>query len=393
MKDEPAILGGSPVFDDTVVITKPTLPGADELIEQIETVLSSGMITTSKFVRNFEEKVSEYIDVKHAVAVNSCTSGLILILKALGVEGEVLIPSFTFYATAHAVRWNGLKPVFVDCDRGTYNIDPEEVEKAIGPKTSAIIGVHLFGNPCAIDRLEQIATKHNLRLIFDSAHGFGSRFHGSSVGGSGDAESFSLSPTKLITAGEGGMVTTNDDELAKKLKIARNYGDGGTYDCELLGLNARMPEISAILGISCLEKLEENVKHRNRLAERYKQNLSGIAGLSFQEIENGNRSSCKDFTVLINADEFGMDRDILSEALSKENISTRKYFYPPVHQQKLYTKYYDGRNSLAVTEEISSNVLSLPLYSHLEDNIVDRVCEAIEGIHEFSEEISDSKVF
>src|SRR3990167_6195499 len=291
-KDEPS-------FALPVPITVPTIPPIKVLKKKYEKVLRSGMITNSFFVREFEQKVASYIGVKHAIALGSCTSGLMLIMKSLELTGEVILPSFTFHATAHAVVWNGLTPVFVDCDPRTYNLDPAAVEKAITPKTSAIVAVHIFGNPPDIEALQAITKRYALRLIFDAAHGFGTRYKGKPVGGFGDAESFSLSPTKLLTAGEGGIVTTNDDLLAAKIRAGRNYGDTGNYNPEFSGLSARMSEFNALLGIESLKMLEKNVAARNKTAKMYRKLLSRTPGISFQSIDNKNRSSFKDFSIKI----------------------------------------------------------------------------------------------
>ncbi len=381
MSDTPAILGGTPVFTDPFHITKPTLPSARTLVSGLESMLESCMITNARYVRQFENRVAGCLGVEHAVALGSCTSGLILALKALGCTGEIILPSFTFYATGHAVLWNNLTPVFADCEPETYNVDPAAVEAAITPRTSGILVVHIFGNPADIDALTAIANKHNLALIYDAAHGFGSQYKGIDVGSQTDASCFSLSPTKLITAGEGGVLTTEDAQLAKKIRMARNYGDPGTYDCEILGLNARMPEFSALLGMACLDNLEQNVHVRNRLAAIYTERLGQLPGVRFQRIEPDNRSSRKDFSLLIDPNNFGLDRDTLCDALLKENIVTKKYFHPPLHEQRLFRRFCHSASNLSNTAAISSNILSLPLFSHMSEDDLDKICCAIERLH------------
>ncbi|MEW6482419.1 MAG: DegT/DnrJ/EryC1/StrS family aminotransferase [bacterium] len=385
----PAILGGIPAFDKPVSITEPTIPSISILKKRYEEVLKSRMITNSKCVQELEVHVAKYLGVKHAVAVSSCTSGLMLVMKALELKGEVILPSFTFHATAHAVVWNGLKPVFVDCDSETYNIDPREVERAITLDTSAIIAVHVFGNPPDIDALERLAKKHKVKLIFDAAHGFGSKYKGKNVGGFGDAESFSLSPTKLLTTGEGGMVVTNNDELAAKLRIGRNYGDSGDYNPEFSGLSARMSEFNALLGIESLKILEKNVARRDKLVKLYKKLLSSLPGINFQKIEEGNQSSFKDFSILIDEGEFGLSRDKLYDALMAENIVVKKYFYPPLHKQKAFLGFGQKDKNLPNTVKISENALSLPLFSHIPVKTVKKICYAVYEIYKRASEISD----
>ncbi len=376
----PAILGGSPIFNKAIPITRPTIPSIATLKKKYERVLKSGMITNSKNVLEFESKLAEYLTVKHVVAVNSCTSGLMLSMKTLGLRGKVILPSFTFHATAHAAVWSGLRPVFVDCNPQTYNIDPAEVKKAITPNTSAIVGVHVFGNPADIDNLEKLAKKNRLRLIFDAAHAFGTKYKGKNVGSFGDVEVFSLSPTKLLTTGEGGIVATNDNELAKRIRVGRNYGDPGTHDSEFSGLNARMSEFHALLGIESLKKIETNVLKRNKIALLYKSLLAHLPGITFQKIHKANRSSFKDFSILIDRDAFGLNRDKLYDALMAENIVVEKYFYPPVHLQKAFKKF-NNTDQYANTNYISENALSLPLFSHMSDAIVKKICVAINSIY------------
>jgi len=388
----PALLGGKPEFSTPIPITLPTIPPVGLFRKRYEQILKSRMITNSKYVHEFEQKVSKYIGVKHVVANSSCTSGLMLIMKGLGLRGEVILPSFTFHATAHAVVWNNLKPVFVDCDLETYTIDPAAVEKAITPATSAIIGVHIFGNPCPVNDLQKIASKNSLRLIYDAAHGFGTKFHGKNVGGFGDAESFSLSPTKLLTAGEGGIVATNNDEIAGKIRIGRNYGDSGDYDPAFSGLSARMNEFNALLGIESLNMLEKNVVRRNKMVKLYIKLLSKLPGIGFQNILEGNRSSYKDFSVLIDEKTFGLSRDVLYRALLAENIVVKKYFDPPVHKISAFSAIRkDGENMFPNTMKISQNSLSLPLYSHIEEKIVIKICKAVSRIHDNCQEIKRRK--
>jgi len=384
----PAIAGGKPAFDATLPITMPTLPPASALKKRYEQVIKSGMITNASNVREFEAKMAAYLGVKHAVAVNSCTGGLMLIMKTLELQGEVIMPGFTFHATAHAAVWNGLSPVFVDSTPGTYNIDPKEVEKAITPRTSAILGVHIFGHACDIDALANIAKRRGLKLIFDAAHGAGCRYKGKSVGGFGNAESFSLSPTKLLTTGEGGIVSTNDDALAQKIRVGRNYGDSGDYDCEFSGFNARMSEFHALLGVESLKGLEANAERRNRLAEVYKKGLAGLPGVEFQQVAPGNRNSYKDFAIVIDPAVFGLTRDRLCEAFASENIVVKKYFYPPVHRQKAFRNLPGAQKALPVAERVSANTLSLPLYSHMPEETARKVAAALVKIHAGRDEVN-----
>lgn len=387
----PAVLGGRAVFSSPLPITTPTISASQSMLRAIGRVVNSRQLTNGNEVRKFEKAIERYLGVRHAIALGSCTSGLMLILRVLGLRGEVILPSFTFHATAHAIIWNGLKPVFVDCDPETYNINPREAEKAITPKTAAIMAVNIFGNSADIEALGKIARKHGLKLIFDSAHAFGTKYQGKNAGGFGTAESFSLSPTKLLTAGEGGIVTTNDDELAAKIKMGRNYGDPGSYDPEFSGLSSRMGELNAILGMFSLNTLEKNVKRRNRAANLYRKHLSNIPGLSFQKINEGDRSSYKDLSILVDRSVFGLSRDQIYTALLAENIIVKKYFYPPVHRIRAF-RNCQNRHKLPVTEKISDNSLSLPLFSHIDDESIETVCQAIGDIYACRELIGQQNI-
>ena len=384
--EKPAIIGGDPVSPTLIPIMQPTLPPINEIQGSIEEILQTKMITNHKYVQELEKVLLQYIGVNNVIALSSCTTGLLLIGKCLGIEGEVITPSFSFSATSLALLWLGNKPIFVDCHPTKFTIDVNKVQEKITNKTSAILATHIFGNPCEIKVLQEICDDNKLKLIFDAAHGFGAQYQGKSIGNFGDAESFSMSPTKVLTAGEGGIVTTNDDELAEKVRIGRNYGNPGDYNTSVVGLSGRMPEFNAILALKSFELLEENVKNRHKLFDYYKKKLSNFPGISFQEIEEGARSSCKDFAIVIEPPEFGLTRDKFYMALNAENIMTKKYFYPPIHQQDVF-KFYSNFKDLEITEELAKNILCLPIYSHMETSLVDTICYAIEKIHNFRDEI------
>ncbi|MBE0411383.1 MAG: DegT/DnrJ/EryC1/StrS family aminotransferase [Anaerolineales bacterium] len=367
-------------------MVKPVLPDFSELSEDINRILRSGMVTKGEYLERFESIIADHLKVKHAVAVSSCTSGLMLTYRGLNLSGDVVVPSFTFMATISALVWSGLNPIFADVDPNTTNLDPEIAEAMITPNTSAIVAVHNFGNPASIDALIDVANRHGIYLIFDAAHGFGSVYQGEPVGGQGDAQVFSLSPTKLLITGEGGIVATNNDDLARKIRCGREYGNNGSYDSEFAGLNARMPEINALIGINSFQKLENAAITRNGTANIYHQALANLPGIGFQKVAPGNRNSYKDFSITIDPDLFGMSRDILAQALHAENIDTRKYYDPPVHLQSAYLQYYSG-SPIQNTEWLASHSISLPIWSNMNPDISSGICEAIERIHKYSETI------
>jgi dTDP-4-amino-4,6-dideoxygalactose transaminase len=380
----PAIHGGRPLFAERFRFCRPLLPTLVSAMQYYVSAYADGTITNAGAVERLEAAVAERLQVKHCVAVSSCTSGLMLVLRALGVTGEVIVPSFTFFATGHAVLWNGLRPVFADCDEETWNVDPIDIEKKITEDTSAILVVHLYGNPCKVEALERLASRQHLKLIFDAAHGFGSRHRDRPLGGFGDAEVFSLSPTKLLVAGEGGLVTTNDATLARAIQGMRNYGDLGAYDPEWLGMSARMPEFNAALALAGLPLVEAKVARRNWIAEKYTSLLAPLPGLRFQKVLPDNVSTYKDYSIHVSSDAFGMTRDALVEALLAEKIETKKYFFPPLHKQRLYSSFHSlERGGLARTSYVAGGVVSLPIYESLPDATVEQVAYAIQRLAQF----------
>lgn len=390
MSNQPAILGASPTFKNKVFIVKPSLPPPEEMQAGMNEIISSGMVTKGKYLRAFEEAIAEHLQVKHAVAVSSCTTGLMLTYQGLGLTGDVVVPSFTFMATVSALVWAGLRPIFADVDFGTTNLDPAAAEAAITPHTSAIVAVHNFGNPAAIDALQEVAARHNLKLVFDAAHGFGAIYQGKPVGAQGDANIYSLSPTKLLITGEGGIVATNNDELADKIRVGREYGNSGNYNSAFAGINARMPEFNALLGLQSLQQLEAAARRRNEVVALYQQELDQLPGIAFQTVREGNRNSYKDFSITIDAEAFGLTRDELQQALTAENIDTRTYYDPPVHRHTAYQHYASPEIALPNTDKLAAQSLSLPVWSKMEDEIVLQICAAFRKIHAQSVEVAEA---
>jgi dTDP-4-amino-4,6-dideoxygalactose transaminase len=378
--DKPAIAGGAPTFKETLRLNRPpTKTFAKEILGKMESPLSTAMLTNSENVQKLENSITSYIGRKHCVAISSASTALTLTLKAMKTRGDVLVPAFTFPATAHAASWCGLNVIPVDCYKDTFNIDTEDLEKKITDKTECIIPVHVFGNPCNVNEIQSIAEEHDIKVVYDSAHGFGAKYKEKKIGNFGYAEIFSGTPTKTFSTIEGGMVLTDDEDLVKKLRILRNYG---IYkdDCEMPGMSARMSELNAIVGLVMLEHIEEGIERREDIVKKYKNALKNVPGLAFQKITPGGVSAHKDFPIVVN-DEFGITRDKLSECLEKENITARKYFYPPIHLLSCYK--YMKKYSLPNAEFLSQRILCLPIFNELTDEEVDKVVEAIVKIREF----------
>ena len=391
MKEPAAEFGGDPLFDRLVPVVRPDLPDVKELFPAIAEAVGSRMVTNSKHVREFEKAIVEALDVRHALCVSSCTSGITLLLRGLGLSGEVIVPSFTFTATVDAVICAGCIPVFVDVDEKTMVLDSDATDKAVTPRTCAILAVHNFGRPAPVERLEEIARAHGIRLFFDAAHGMGTLRRGRPVGGFGDAEAFSLSPTKLVIAAEGGIVTTELNEIAEAIRVGRNYGNLENYDCAFPGLSARMSELNAILGLASLRRLDPGVRTRNEIAAFYRERLGNLPGISFQTIDPEDRSSYKDFIIVVDEANFDLSRDVLAEAMRAENIDTRRYYDPPCHRMTAFSQYLRPGQELPCTEWLSARCLSLPIWSDMETETASRICSAIERIHEQAANITNGQ--
>ena len=363
-----------------IPITKPTLPSYAELEDDLREIIGTGIITNGKYVAEFEQKASEYLDARYVVGVSSCTTGLILALSTLPKGSEVLMPGYTFSATYQAIKWNNLKPILADCDE-SCNIEPKDAKKKITKNTSAILAVHMYGTPCPIDELEEIARSSGIVLFFDAAHAFGSIYRKRYIGNFGKAEVFSLGPTKTLPCGEGGLIVTNDKEFADKMVLARNHGHThNSLDCIVPGLNGRLQEISGAIGIHILKRMEQNVTRRNRLAHVYTEKLSKFPGVSFPVVPSDVRSTFKDYSIFIDKEEFGIDRDRLGDELLKRGIVTKQYFYPPIHNLTISSEEFKGL-SLPNTLKKSRSVISLPLYSHMPEEEVNFICDAFAEIY------------
>ncbi len=382
MRKKLAVLGGAPEFAEPVPLVRPTLPAQEDVIERAAGMFASGQITNAEQVRAFEAELAEFLGVEHVVVVSSCTAGLMLVLRCLGLSGDVVVPSFTFMASGHAALWNGLGVRFADSDPLTCTIDPASAAD-VASGAAAILATHTFGAPCDVAALERLG----IPVVFDAAHAFGSRYpDGSMVGSKGVAEVFSLSPTKPLTAGEGGVIATNDADLARDLRLGRDYGNPGDYNARFVGLNGRLPELSAALGRAALEAFPYWAQRRRDLVKRYLSALEDVPGIGFQEVPDGAASVYKDFAVRIDH-EFGLTRDAVAKALAAEGVATRPYFDPPLHRQDAY-RSFAVPTPLVGTERLSRSMLTVPLYSHMDPEIVDRVCELLRQIHVHRNEVA-----
>jgi len=371
----PAVLGGDPAFPTGLPLVRPTIGDTGRLAHRLESILQSGILTNGAVVRELEEAVAQRLGVPYVLAVSNCTSGLMLMLQALGAQGRVVLPSFTFAASAHAVVWAGGTPVWAEIDPERLTADPSDVRSVIDGAV-AMTATHVYGAPCQVDELQAVADEAGVPLVYDSAHALGSTRNGVPVGRFGTAEVFSLSPTKVTVAGEGGLVATSDPGLAEAIRIGRDYGNPGSYDCQFAGLNARMSELHAAVALHSLQGLDERIDYRNELVRLFKENVDGLDGISFQRVDPDDVSTYKDLTLIVEPDQFGLDIPQLTAALNAEGIDSRRYYSPAIHQQKAYAHLQRERD-LPITERIADRVITLPLWSHMSADDVASIASAV----------------
>jgi dTDP-4-amino-4,6-dideoxygalactose transaminase len=344
------------------------------------------VLTNGPLARQLEERLAELLGVGHAVAVSSCTTGLMLLFRVLEIDGPVLMPSFTFSASAHAPVWAGHTPRFAECDPATFQLDLDDAASRIDG-AGAILATHVFGSPCRPAEVEALGARAGVPVVFDAAHALGARHAGRPVGGFGVAEVFSLTPTKPLVAGEGGIIATDDAALAKTLRLAREYGNPGDYDTRMVGLNGRMSELHAATALAGLDGYQVRLEERRAMADRYRRGLAEIPGIAVQEVDPDDACTWKDFTIAVDADVFGVARDVLRRALTAEGIDTRCYFDPPTHRQQAYAGLRP-RADLPVTDAVASRVISLPLYAALEAADLDTVVSVLAAVSAHAEELA-----
>jgi len=354
---------------------KPIL-GAEEM-EAVRRVLESGILThksgAGPYVRQFEEAFARFVGARHAVAVNTGTAALHAALMAVGVGrgDEVIVPSFTFIATSNMVILCGAKPVLVDIEPHTYNLDPEKVKEAITPRTKAIMPVHLYGHPAHMDPLLELAEERGLAVIEDCAQAHGSLYRGRQVGTLGDVGCFSFYPSKVITTGEGGILTTNSDELAERLRRIRSHGEARPYDFVEMGHNYHMPEMAAAIGVEQVKRLPKLLEERRRNAQYLTKHLEDVEWLVLPRAESWATHNWYLYTVRIAPPK---SRDEVHKALNRAKIGAAIYYSVPIHLTPFYRKLYGYKEgSLPVSEEASRQVLSLPTHSALTKGDLDYI--------------------
>jgi len=385
-----AILGGSPAFDVMLHVGRPNIGNRERFLERINDMLDRRWLTNrGPYVQEFEKKIGGLIGVKHCIAMCNGTVALEIAIRATELTGEVIVPSFTFIATAHALQWQGITPVFCDIDANSHNIDPGRVEELITPRTTGIIGVHVWGRPCDVESLAEIARRRNLKLLYDGAHAFGCSHKGRMIGNFGDAEVFSFHATKFFNTFEGGAVVTNNDELAAKIRLMKNFGFAGLDNVIYIGTNGKMNEASAAMGLTVLESLNEIIEVNRRNYQAYRDGLADLPGVQLISYDERERCNFQYIVVEIDEAEAQISRDLLVDILHAENVRARRYFYPGCHRMEPYRSYSPNAGlMLPETERIVKRVLSLPTGTSVDVKDINQICEIIQFVVEHGEEIA-----
>ena len=384
-----AILGGTPAFKEPLHVGRPNIGNRERLLERINDMLDRRWFTNNgRYVQEFEQKLAEFTGVKHAIAMTNATVAQEIAVRAAGVKGEVIMPSFTFIATAHALQWQEITPVFCDVAPGTHHIDPNRVEDMITPRTTAIIGVHVWGAPCAVDELTEIANRRGLHLMFDAAHAIGCSYRGKMIGGFGEAEIVSFHATKFLNSFEGGAVMTNDDALANRVRYMRNFGFAGVDQVDYVGTNGKMTEVAAAMGLTSLESIDEIIAVNKANYHAYKTGLARIPGINLFTYDEAERNNFQYIIVEVDESEVGISRDLLVKVLHAENVLARRYFYPGCHQMEPYKSYYPHAGLLLPeTEKLTQRVMSLPTGTAVDIGPIEQICDLVHFAVDRSQEI------
>lgn len=384
-----AILGhGKPAKESLLHVGRPRTAARDQFLALAAQSFDRSWFTNDgPLLRELESRLEEYLQVRHCVLMSNGTLALMTLIRALGLAGEVILPSFTFVATAHALQWQGITPVFADIDPVTHSLDPESVRSLVNERTSAILGVHLWGRPADVDGLRSVADEFGLKLIFDAAHAFACSHDGRMIGGFGNAEVLSFHATKFFSTFEGGAVATDDDALAESLRLQRNFGFAGFDNVVAVGINAKMNEICAAMGLANLPHVEEYVALNRVNHEAYEAALAGIQGLRLLPFDPGQMNNYQ-YAVVEVGPECPLGRDDVLSVLIRENIFARRYFWPGCHRMAPYRELYpDSGGRLPVTERISEMVLVLPSGGEVDPRTCELISDAIRLAVEHPEDV------
>jgi dTDP-4-amino-4,6-dideoxygalactose transaminase len=388
--DSLVIFGATPPPRDPMYVGRPNIPDIDQVLGRMRRALESRWLSNDgPMVREFETVIEARLGVRHCVAVTNATQGLGLVARALNWHGEVIVPAFTFVATAHAMEWHGLRAVLCEIDPVTHQIDPRAVEAAITPQTTGILAAHTWGQPCDIDALVEIASRHELDIVFDAAPAYGATYGGRPIGTFGRAEVFSFHATKIVNCGEGGAVVTDDDDLAARLRLMRTFGFADTDYVVSAGTNAKMSELAAAMGLCSMEHLGRYIDVNRENHAHYQRGLDAVAGISVMDAAFDTTINYNNVVLEIDSSRSGIDRDNLLRVLTAEGIFARRYFWPGVHRMEPYrSRQPSPAEQFPVSDAVARRVLSLPTGTSMQYADVERVCTLIADVVACSDEIT-----
>ena len=362
---------------DKILVTQSSMPKIDDYIEEIKDIWESKWLTNSGSKhQQLEKELCKYLKVNNTSLFCNGHQALYLALKSLDLKGEVITTPFTFASTTHAIVQAGLKPIFCDINPDTYTIDVKKMEELINPNVCAIVPVHVYGNPCDVYKIEEIAKKYNLKVIYDAAHAFGVEVDDKGIGSFGDVSMFSFHATKVFNTIEGGGLTYANTSLTNKINILKNFGITSPETVEEIGTNAKMNEFSAAMGLCNLRHIKEEIEKRKKVFDRYIENLKDVDGIKLISFKENVKPNYAYFPVVFNKEKFGLNRDEVVAILAENNIFARKYFYPLINDFDCYKDKYSSLDT-PIAKEVSNNVLTLPMYADLKEEEVDRICKLI----------------
>lgn len=374
-----AMFGHPPAFAEPLHVGRPNIGRRERLLELVSDIVERRWLTNNgPLVQEFERRLADYLGVKHCIAMCNATVALEITIRAAELKGEVIVPSYTFVATAHSLQWQEITPVFCDIDPNSYNIDPDRVERLITPRTTGIIGVHVWGRPCDIDALAEIAKRKHLKLLFDAAHAFGCSYHGQMLGSFGLAEVLSFHATKFMNTFEGGAVVTNSDDMAAKIRLMKNFGFAGYDNVIYIGTNGKMTEASAAMGITNLESVDEFVTANKRNYDAYRTHLANLEGVSVIRYDQSERCNFQYIVLEVDEERAGIGRDLLVQVLHAENVLARRYFWPGCHRMEPYRSYFPNAGMLLpVTERVAARVVVLPTGTAVDRCHIESICSIL----------------
>lgn len=365
--------------DKLITVTTPLLPNLDEFHSLLKEIWNSKWITNNgSFHKRLESELASYLKVPFVSLFTNGTLPLITALQALRITGEVITTPYSFVATTHALWWNGIKPVFVDIDLQTGNIDPDKIESAITPKTTAIMPVHVYGKPCDTKKIQEIANKYGLRVIYDAAHAFGVEVNGESVLNAGDMSTLSFHATKVYNTIEGGALVMHDEETKKRIDYLKNFGFAGETEVVAPGINSKMDEMRAAYGLLNLRQVDAAIESRHQVAIKYREGLRDVDGISFMEDMPGVKHNYSYFPIFVDANKYGMTRDDLYFKMKAANVLGRRYFYPLISEFSTYRGLESAKpENLPQAHNMANSVICLPMHHALTEEDIQRTIECI----------------